>query len=133
MKRIAVLLTFTFLFGCVSSYEDSELASKVGRFLGATEVVPLDAREADKSGSGRIVYVGPGTNGSPHFTYYEVTTLEDMQKLKRAAEKALEQIPEAKKITLHFMEKQVVHRSPDGSSYRGREKEIETIVVVRER
>lgn len=130
-SRIVILLTLAFLLGCASSHEDYEIASKVGKYLDGTGVVPLDTRIADKIHSGKIVYVGPGINGCPHFTYYEVTSQEDMQKLKRAAEEALKQIPEAKKITLHLMERQVFHQSPDGSGYRGKEKEIETIVIER--
>lgn len=129
MSHRLVFLALLFLFGCVSSGEDYEIARKVGKYLDATGVVPFNAREADRTRAGRIVYVGPGINGSPHFTFYEVTYREDMQKLKGAAEEALEKIPEAKRITLHFMERQVFHQSADGSASRGRENEIETIVV----
>jgi hypothetical protein len=132
-SRIVILLALAFLFGCSSSQEDYVIASRVGTYLGGTGVIPLDTREADRAHSGKIVYVGPGINGSPHFTYYEVTSRDDMQKLKSAAEQALRQIPEAKKITLRFMERQVFHQSSDGSGYRGKEKEIEAIVIERAR
>ena len=128
---IPILLILACLCGCVSSYEDSETAGKVGKYLNETGVVPKDTSEADRTHSGKIVYVGPGVNNSPHYTYYEVTSPEDIQKLKRAAEEALVNIPEANKITLHFMEKQVFHGSGGGGGYRGKEKEIETIVVER--
>lgn len=129
--RILVLSILAFLFGCVSSYEDSETAKKVGQYLNATGVVPKDTRETYRTHVGKIVYVGPGVNGSPHFVYYEVTSPEDMQKLKRAAEEALVNIPEANKITLHFKEREVWHESGGGGGHRGKEREIETIVVTR--
>jgi hypothetical protein len=132
IRRLVIPLAFVFLVGCTSSGEDYQLAAEVGKQLGATGVVPLDTQGADKTHSGKIVYVGPGVNGSPHFTYYEVTDPKDMQKLKAAAEVAAKEIPAVRKITLHFMEKQVFHQQLDGSGYRGREKEIETIVVRRE-
>lgn len=127
-----LLMFFVFtLSSCVSSGEDRELASKVGKYLNTAMVVPLDYRLADKTHSGKIVYVSPGINGSPHFRYYEVTAKDEMQRLKKAAENALKHIPEAKKITLHFMEKQVIHQTEDSLISRGREHEIETIVVKR--
>lgn len=119
------------LSACVSSGEDREVASKVGKYLDTAAVVPLNARLVDRTHSGKIVYVAPGINGSPHFTYYEVTSKDEMERLKKAAKRALQNIPQAKKITLHFMEKQVIHKSADGWSWRGNEKEIETIVVKR--
>ncbi|MBI5556672.1 MAG: hypothetical protein HY885_03470 [Deltaproteobacteria bacterium] len=128
---ISILLIITFLSGCISSYEDSETAKKVGQCLNETGVVPKDTREADRTHFGKIVYVGPGVNNSPHFTFYEVTSPEDIQKLKHAAEEALLSIPEANKITLHFMEKQVFHETGNGGGFRGKEKEIEKIVVKR--
>lgn len=132
IRRLVISLVSVLLLGCVSSAEDSELAGRVGKYLDAAGVIPSDTRNADRTHSGKIVYVGPGVNGSPHFTYYEVTDLKDMRKLKEAAEIAAKEIPAVRKITLHFMEKQVFHQQPDGSGFRGREKEIETIVVRRE-
>ena len=132
IRRLSVSLCAALVLGCVSSAEDSELAAKVGTYLAATGVIPQDTREAYKSHSGKIVYVGPGINGSPHFTYYEVTSPEEMRKLKIAAETALRELPNVQKITLHFMEKEVVRQHADGSSSRGHKKEIETIVVRRE-
>jgi len=128
---ISILLILACLCGCVSSGVDYETAKKVGKYLNATGVVPKDTRVAYKTHVGKIVYVGPGVNRSPHFVYYEVTSPEDMQRLKRAAEEALVNIPEANKITLHFKEREVWHESGGGGGYRGREKEIETIVVTR--
>jgi hypothetical protein len=129
---LVVVLALIPLIGCVSSAQDSERAARVGRYLDAAGVIPIEeARDADKTHSGKIVYVGPGINGSPHFTYYEVTSPEDMQKLKVAAEDALRHIPDVNRITLHFMEKQVIHQSQGGGLSRGREKEINTVVVSR--
>jgi hypothetical protein len=120
------------LAACGSSTEDYAIAKAVGNYLEATGVVPLNIREADRTHSGKIVYFAPGVR-SPHFTYYEVTDPADMLKLKAAAEVALKEVPAARKITLRFMEKQVFHQSPNGSGYRGNEKEIKTIVVQREK
>lgn len=131
IRHLCIPLCVALLVGCVSSAEDSELAAKVGTYLDATGVIPKDTREAYKTHSGKIVYVGPGVNGSPHFTYYEVTNPEEMLKLKSAAEAALKELPNVRKITLHFMEKEVIHQHANGSSSRGRENEIETIVVHR--
>jgi hypothetical protein len=97
--------------------------------LDAAGVIPQDARDDYNTHSGKIVYVGPGVNGSPHFTYYEVTNPDEMQKLKSAAEIALKELPNVQKITLHFMEKEVILQHANGSSSRGRENEIKTIVV----
>ena len=134
MFRVFVaLLIVGLLAACVSSGEDYAVAAAVGKYLDATGVVPTDTREADRTHKGKIVYFGPGRNGSPHFTYYEITDPDDMQKLKGAAEIALQEVPTARKITLHFMEKQVFHQSANGSGSRGREREIKTIVVERER
>jgi hypothetical protein len=127
------LLIVGLLAACVSSGEDYAVAAAVGKYLDATGVVPADTREADRTHKGKIVYFGPGRNGSPHFTYYEITDPDDMQKLKRAAEIALKEVPTARKITLHFLEKQVFHQLANGSGSRGREREVETIVVERER
>lgn len=132
IRRLVIPLVSALLLGCVSSAEDSELAGRVGKYLDSAGVIPSDTRNADITHSGKIVYVGPGVNGSPHFTYYEVTDPKDIRKLKGAAEIAAKEIPAVRKITLHFMEKQVFHQQPDGSGSRGREKEIETIVVRRE-
>jgi len=126
---ISILLFLVCISGCASSAEDYETARKVGKYLRETGVIPYDTREADRTHVGKIVYVGPGINNSPHFTFYEVTSPNDWQKLKKAAEVALENIPEANKITLHFKEKQVFHQSKGGGGMRGREKEIKTIVV----
>lgn len=131
INRLYIPICAALLVGCVSSAEDSELAAKVGTYLNATGVIPQDTGDAYKTHSGKIVYVGPGVNGSPHFTYYEVTNPDEMQKLKSAAETALKELPNVQKITLHFMEKEVVRQHSDGSSSRGRENEIETIVVRR--
>lgn len=120
-----------FLSACVSSGEDYALAATVVKYLDATGVTPSANREADRTHSGKIVYFAPGINGSPHFTYYEVTDPADMQKLKTAAETALKEVPAARKITLHFMEKQVLHLSANGSGYRGHEREIKKIEVRR--
>jgi hypothetical protein len=120
-----------FLSGCGENAVDNEISRKVGKYLDATGVVPDDTSTAYKSHVGKIVYVGPGTKGRPHFTYYEVTSPEDIQKLKAAAEMAIKEIPEANKIYLHFMEKEVFHSSGNGGGYRGREKEIQTVVVER--
>jgi hypothetical protein len=127
--RLAALLASIFLLGCVSSAEDSEIASEVGKYLSATNVVPLDSSEAYRTHRGKIVYVGPGTNGAPHFTYYEVTSADDIQKLTHAAEEAVSKVYGAKKITLHFMEKEVFRQSPNGSGLRGSEKEVATVVI----
>ena len=130
IRRFVVLLTFVFLFGCVSSAEDFEIAHKVAKYLDATGVVPRDdARKTYTTHSGKMVYVGPGINGSPHFTYYEITSPDDMRKLEIAAQEALVGVPEVKKITLHFMEKEVFHQSPSGARSRGHEKEINRIVI----
>ena len=131
IRRLYISLCVALLFGCVSSAEDSELAARVGRYLDAAGVIPQDTRDAYHTHSGKIVYVGPGVNGSPHFTYYEVTNPDEMQKLKSAAEIALKELPNVQKITLHFMEKEVIRQRADGSSSRRRENEIETIVVRR--
>jgi hypothetical protein len=120
-----------FLSACVSSGEDYAVAAAVVKYLDATGVIPSANREADRTHSGKIVYFAPGINGSPHFTYYEVTDPADMQKLKTAAETALKEVPAARKVTLHFMEKQVLHLSANGAGYRGHEKEIKKIVVQR--
>jgi hypothetical protein len=130
--RLVAFFVSMLLLGCVSSAEDSEIASEVGKYLNATNVVPLNTSEAYRTHSGKIVYVGPGTNGSPHFTYYEVTDLDDIQKLKGAAKEAVAKVSSAKQITLHFMEKEVFHQLPSGSGSRGREKEIATVVVKKE-
>ena len=132
IRRLVFPLVSALLIGCVSSAEDSELAGRVGKYLDSAGVIPSDTRNADRTHSAKIVYVGPGVNGSPHFTYYEVTDPIDIGKLKGAAEIAAKEIPAVRKITLHFMEKQVFHQQPDGSGSRGREKQIETIVVRRE-
>ena len=129
---------FTFLIvgllaACVSSGEDYAIAAAVGKYLNATGVVPADTGDADRTHKGKIVYFAPGRNGAPHFTYYEITDPNDMQKLKKAAETALKEVPAVRKITLHFMEKQVFNQSANGSGSRGRERELETIVVERER
>lgn len=129
--RIFIACALSLLLGCVSSGEDYENARRVGAYLDAAGVVPLSNREADRTRSGKIVYVAPGVNGSPHFTYYEVTAQEDMQKLKVAAEEAIKNEPSVKKITLHFIERQVWHQSESGAGYRGKENEINTIVVTR--
>ncbi|MHB8988087.1 MAG: hypothetical protein ACYC6S_04820 [Desulfobulbia bacterium] len=129
--HVLALSILAFLFGCVSSSEDLETAKNVAKYLNTTGVIPENTSEAYKTHSGKIVYVGPGIHNSPHFTYYEVTSRDDMQKLKRAAEEALEKIPKANKITLHFVEKEVWHESGGGGGYRGKEKEIETIVVTK--
>lgn len=131
IRLLIVSLVSPLLAACVSSSEDYVIAAAVGKYLDATGVVPSDTREADRTHSGTIVYFSPGIK-SPHFTYYEVTDSADMLKLKAAAEAALKDVPAARKITLHFMEKQVFHQSKDGSGYRGHEKEIKTIVVQRE-
>ena len=128
-----VFLIFGTIAACVSSGEDYEVAASVGKYLNATGVVPADTREADRTHNGKIVYVAPGRNGAPYFIYYEVTDAAEMQKLKRAAELALKEVPRVRMITLHFMEKQVFHQSANGSGSRGRERELETIVVERER
>lgn len=128
---ILILLNIPLFSGCISTYEDSETAKKVGKYLNGTGVVPKDFRKADKTHSGKIVYIGPGVNNSPHFTFYEVTSPDDIKKLRLAAEEALKNIPETNKITLHFMEKQVFHESTNGGGYRGKEKEIKKIVVKR--
>lgn len=120
-----------FLAGCMPSAEDSEIARKVGKYLDAVGVIPEDTSTAYKTHVGKIVYVGPGTKGRPHFTYYEVTSPEDIKKLKAAAEIAIKEVPEVNKIYLHFMEKEVFHSSGNGGGYRGREKEIERVVVER--
>ena len=129
------LIAFLFiglLSACVSSAEDHDVAAAVAKYLSETGVVPTDTREADATHKGKIVYFAPGINGSPHFTYYEITDPADMHKLQQAAEEALKAVPKANKITLHFKEKQVFHQSsPNGAGSRGREKEIETIVVER--
>jgi hypothetical protein len=117
----------------VSSAEDYATAKEIGKFLDATGVVPRDIREADRTHKGKIVYFAPGRNGEPHFTFYEVTDPGDMEKLRNAAEQALGEVPAARKISLHFMEKQVFHESGNGGGYRGRENEIKTIVVKRSR
>jgi hypothetical protein len=131
-RLLFAFLIVGFLAACVPSGEDYAVASAVGKYLDATGVVPADTRDADRTHKGKIVYFAPGTNGAPHFTYYEITDPADMQKLKRAAEKALKEVPKAHKVTLHFMEKQVFRQSADGSGSRGHEREIEKIVVVRE-
>lgn len=130
-RLLFAFLIVGLLAACVSSGEDYAVAAAVGKHLDATGVVPADTREADKTHKGKIVYFAPGRNGAPHFTYYEITDPADMQKLKRAAEIALNEVPTARKITLHFMEKQVIHQSANGSGSRGHEREIETIVVER--
>lgn len=129
IRLFIVALMSLLLAACVSSEEDYAIAAAVGKYLDATGVVSLDNREADRTRSGKIVYFAPGINGSPHFTYYEVTDPADMEKLKKAAEMALREVPSAQKITLHFMEKQVFHQSANGSGYRGHEREIKKIVV----
>ena len=126
------LLVLVFLASCVSSHQDFETAKKVGEYLDATGIIPENTGAADKTHSGKIVYVAPGVHRGPHFTYYEVTARGDILKLKRAAEEALEKVPEVNNITLHFMEKQVWHELANGGGYRGKEKEIETIVVTRQ-
>jgi hypothetical protein len=128
--KILILLISLCLFGCVSSSEDYETAKKVGVYLKATGVIP-DTREADRTGVGKIYYVGPGVNNSPHFTFYEVTSPEEIVKLENAAKNALSEIPEANKITLHFMEKQVFHKSVNGGRSRGKEKKVKKIVIKR--
>lgn len=132
-RHLYIPLLVTALVGCVSSAEDSELAARVGKYLDAAGVLPQDTQDAYKTHSGKIVYVGPGVNGSPHFTYYEVTDPEDIRKLKSAAETALRELPSARKITLHFKEKEVIRQETNGSSSRGKEREIETVVVERQR
>ena len=132
IRRLSIPLCAALLLGCVSSAEDSELAAEVGTYLNATGIIPQDTRDAYNRHSGKIVYVGPGVNGSPHFTYYEVTSPEEMRQLEIAAEAALKKLPNVRKITLHFMEKEVIRQHADGSSSRGRENEIATIVVRRE-
>jgi hypothetical protein len=123
---IALLLT-----GCSENAEDNEISRKVGHYLDATGVIPKDTGEANKTHVGKIVFVSPGTKGRPHFIYYEVTDEKDMQKLKVAAEEALQHVPEANIITLHFMEKQVFHHSSGGGGHRGMENEINKIAVTR--
>ncbi len=133
LRLISLLLALVFLAACVSSGEGYAVAEAVQKYLSATGVVPVDTREAGRTHKGKIVYFAPGRNGSPHFTYYEITEPADMEKLRRAAETALKEVPAARKITMRFMEKQVFHQSAGGAGYRGREREIETIVVERER
>jgi hypothetical protein len=90
IRLLAISIAFALLTGCSKpSAQDYEIAAEVGKHLRATGVVPLDTREADRTHSGKIVYFAPGTNGSPHFTYYEVTDAADMQKLKKAARRDL--------------------------------------------
>src|SRR5690606_33765253 len=123
---LTVLLSFL-LLGCVSSGDDHQVAAQVGQVLAATGVVPHDTREADRTHNGRIVYVGPGVNGNPHFTYYQVTSVREMQLLESAAQTALRRVPAANSVTLHFMERQVFR---SGGS-RGEEKEVRKIVIRR--
>lgn len=132
MKKLCALLIFSCLLGCVSSGDDYRIAAEVEHYLSVTGVVPEDTREADQTHKGRIVYVGPGRKGNPHFTYYEVTSPEQIALLEAAAKTALLHIPDANTITLRFMEKQVFHASANGGGYRGREKEIRKIVVRRQ-
>jgi hypothetical protein len=123
---IALLLT-----GCSENAEDNEISRKVGQYLDTAGIIPKDTGEAYKTHVGRIVFVSPGTQGRPHFIYYEVTAEKDMQKIKVAAEEALKHVPEANIITLHFMEKQVFHHSSGCGGHRGMENEINKIVVER--
>jgi len=132
-RLLLASLIIGLLAACAPSGKDHAVAAEVGRHLRETGVVPVDTTEADRTHNGKIVYFAPGRNGAPHFIYYEITDPADMQKLRKAAETALKEVPTARKITLHFMEKQVFHQSPNGSGSRGREKEIVTIVVERER
>jgi hypothetical protein len=131
LRLFLTFLAIGLLAACVSSGEDYAVAAAVGKHLNATGVVPTDTREADRTHKGKIVYFAPGSNGAPHFTYYEITDPADIQKLKAAAEIALTKVPKARKITLHFMEKQVFRQSADGSGSRGHETEIEKIVLER--
>jgi len=134
LLAITAFLTVGLLSACVPSGEDYEVAAAVAKYLDATGVVPADTREADKTHKGKTVYFAPGIQGAPHFTYYEITTPADMQKLRLAAEAALKNVPKANKITLHFMEKEVFHQSsPNGGGSRGSETEIEKIVIERKR
>ena len=128
--RVSILLISTIVLGCESA-ESTETARKVGAYLNATGVIPPDNKDAYTTHVGKIVYVGPGINGYPHFTYYEVTAEADMEKLELAAEESLKHVPEAKKITLHFMEKQVLQQLSGGGVRRGSEKEIRKIFVKR--
>ncbi len=113
-----------------SSSEDVETSKKVGVYLRAAGVIPADS-DANKTYIGKIAYVAPGIYNSPHFIFYEITSPEEINKLENAAKKALVEIPEVNKITLHFMEKQVVHKYGNGAMSRNnrKEKEIKKIVL----
>ena len=124
MKILACLLLVFSLSGCVSSGEDYQIAEKVGDYLDAADVIPDDTREANAGRAGRIVYVGPGRNGNPHFTYYEVTPPQDIARVESAARLAVDRVPGAKSVTLHFVERQVFH-----GGVRGHENEVRRIVV----
>ena len=133
MKFFLPLFLSLAMLGCVSSGEDYQVSADVGHYLAATHVVPEDTGEADRTHRGRIVYAGPGVNGNPHFTYYEVTSPHDMALLKEAAQLALQHVPAAKSVTLHFMERQVFHTSTNGGGFRGKERELLKVVIRRGR
>ena len=107
---------------------DVKTSSAVARALSQAygKFVPED--QARRDGRGAVLYAKPVGGFGTDITIYEVTDPNEIRLVERAASQALDAVPAARGITLHFLREQVWQRTAGGQQ-RGDEVELKTTVL----
>ena len=122
---VPIILLAIFIVSCaVPGVNEMKAAKEVVKYFEGTGVI---SKERNRSIT-KKVYISPNTNYRPHFTFYEVTSETEVEKIEEAAKKAMSEITIINKITLHFRVKENFY----WFGIRGGEKEFKKVVLDRE-
>lgn len=109
MTRLRAVALIAFACGgCdlgIPNSEDAEMAYSIGRFIAQGYGQFEDRETVQESGRGKTWYAGPSASGDPRFTFYGVTSPEDIARIESLAREALRQTEGVNSVTLSFFEK----------------------------
>lgn len=131
---LLLLAPFAFLAYCATHIPggpDVDVANQVGDYIASGYGQFANRGDVERTGQGKIYYASPGSSRTPTIIIYEVTAPSEVIRIEALAREALQVIPDANGVDLHFHERQNLTLLPGGGSSRGWETPFKKVRISR--